>query len=300
METSPVLTSEETEFKLLPFTCRNTIRKCRDLEAISFSKTLFITSYPKSGTTWMQAIVFHILSNGRLPLDHISMFSPFYENDRTWNELNDCIADQYTENHTLLCWRVFNTHLLRSMLPRGESFRYIYVYRNGRDVAISFFHHLSNQVGDGGVDVNVKQFLSDWCDGTLPFGSWISHLRSWLEDSQFYGAKTDKILFMRYEDMINDLSSCIIKISAFLDTQVSDARLVKLTEMLNFESMKASKELYQPISVEWKKGFDFLRNGKIGDSFPHFSDEEEALVTKMIQREFPNGIPAWFSSLNVL
>ena len=300
MESSVVITSAVTVIKLLPFTSKETLRKCRYLEAISFPKTLFITSYPKSGTTWMQAIVFHVLSNGTLPLEHISLFSPFYENDKTWEKSNDCVADQYTENHKLLGLRVFNTHLLRSMLPRGESFRYIYVYRNGRDVAISFFHHLSNQVGDGGLDADVKQFLSDWCDGTLPFGSWIGHLRSWLEDACCDRAGTDKILFMRYEDMINDLSSCIIEVSDFLDAKVSDARLVELTGMLKFESMKTCKELYQPISVEWKEGFEFLRKGKIGDSFPHFSDEEEALVNRMIHREFPNGIPTWFSTLNVL
>lgn len=290
--------AEGVIFKLLPFTSIDTLKKCRDLETVTFSKTLFITSYPKSGTTWMQAIVFHILNNGKLPLEHISMFSPFYENDKTWNRSNDRIADQYTENHNLLGWRVFNTHLLRSMLPRGDSVRHIYVYRNGRDVAISFFHHLSNQVGDGGLNVDVKQFLIDWCNGTLPFGSWINHLQSWLHDSRCGG--TNNMLLMRYEDMINNLSSCILKVSAFLDTNVTDARLTELTCMLSFESMKACKELYQPISVQWKEGFDFLRRGKVGDSVVHFGDAEEALIENMLSREFPHGIPEWFSSLNVL
>jgi hypothetical protein len=33
------------------------------------------------------------------------------------------------------------------MLPKGAQGRYIYVYRDGKDAATSFYHHLTNQDG---------------------------------------------------------------------------------------------------------------------------------------------------------
>ena len=288
----------EEPFRKLPFSSSDTLRKCLHLEMSNSCRTLFIASYPKSGTTWTHALVFHILSDGQLPLDHISLYSPFYEMSKTWDEGSDNIALKYSENHKILGWRVFNTHLLHSMLPKGDSVRHIYVYRNCRDVAISFFHHLSNQVGDGGVSSSLLQFLIDWCDGNLLFGTWANHLHGWLKEIN--GSNKNNILLLRYEDMKLDLRSSISRVSKFLDHDLITARLDELTLLLNFESMKSSKHLYQPISVEWKEGFEFLRKGEVGDSEGHFGPKEELLISKMLEREFPDGLPEWLSSLGVL
>jgi hypothetical protein len=48
----------------------------------------------------MQACCFHILSDAKIPLDHISLFSPFFEINGTWD--NENIAKKYTDNHELL------------------------------------------------------------------------------------------------------------------------------------------------------------------------------------------------------
>jgi sulfotransferase len=292
------MTESTAPFPLLPFTSQETIRKCLHLEESNSLKTLFIASYPKSGTTWMQAIIFHLLSSGQIPLQHISLFSPFYELNATWNEHDDRICTKYSNNHELLGWRVFNTHLLPSMLPKGDSVQYIYVYRNGRDVAISFFHHLSNQVSDGVAVEDIKQFLTDWSNGKLPFGSWIQHLRCWM--TKIDDLLISNILLVRYEDLKNDLHLSITRISKFLNHSVTDTRLEELTALLSFESMKGSKSLYEPVSVQWKEGFEFLRKGTVGDSKEYFGADEELLISSMLDREFPDGVPDWFSSLGLL
>lgn len=293
-----IMTDGNAPFPLLPFTSQETMRKCLHLEESNSLKTLFVASYPKSGTTWMQAIVFHLLSSGQIPLEHISFYSPFYEMTTTWNEHDDRILTKYSDNHELLGRRVFNTHLLQSMLPKGDSVQYIYVYRNGRDVVISFFHHLSNQMSDGVPVDNIKQFMTDWCGGTLPYGSWIQHLRCWM--TKINEQENSNTLLVRYEDLKNDLSSAITRISKFLDHEITDSRLEELTTLLGFESMKATRSLYEPISVQWKEGFEFLRKGKIGDSKEYFGAEEESLIQSMLDRDFPDGVPDWFSSLGLL
>ena len=81
---------------------------------------------------------------------------------------------------------------------------------------------------------------------------------------------------------------------------VTDTRLEELTALLSFECMKGSKSLYQPVSVQWKEGFEFLRKGAVGDSKEYFGADEELLISSMLSREFPDGIPDWFSSLGLL
>ena len=76
-------------FPLLPITSARTLRWIEAMEPVD--RSVFITSYPKSGTTWLQYIVWQIVaahreSTGGPPLDlaHISDFAPFLEADRTW------------------------------------------------------------------------------------------------------------------------------------------------------------------------------------------------------------------------
>ena len=68
-----------SDFPLLPITSPNTLNNCKNLP---LTNDIFIASYPKSGTTWTQAIVYHLLAAGRddlPPLEHISNFAAFFE-----------------------------------------------------------------------------------------------------------------------------------------------------------------------------------------------------------------------------
>ena len=120
-------------FILPPFTTEGVLKNVKNLDHAH--PTVFIASYPKSGTTWMQAIVFHILS--KHPLEHISNFSPFVETNGTWDASGQ-VKNIYRQTQELVGWRAFNTHLLPEMLPESPNFKFIYVIRNGKDVAVSF------------------------------------------------------------------------------------------------------------------------------------------------------------------
>ena len=74
--------------------------------------------------------------------------SPTYMS-RTWE--GDVINKAVRMNQKKIGRRIFNTHLRWDMMPTttdggGEGARYIYMVRDGRDVAVSYYHHLSNMV----------------------------------------------------------------------------------------------------------------------------------------------------------
>jgi hypothetical protein len=257
------------------------------------------------------AIVYQLLSRGDESFNHISDYSPFFEVDRTWE--SDKVASHYSTNHDALGWRVFNTHLRWEVMPKGAKARYIYMYRSPMDVCASFYHHLSNQSeADGGYVGSFEQFVIDWVENRVPFGTWSGHLRSWnvaREDKSY----SESLLFVRYEDMVGDLSSCITRVASFLGLDADPAVVSLIMPRLTFGGMRARAQQYQPVSVKWKNNFQFIRKGVVGDSASLFNtvkradgvnvadagDTEAAdlrgLVSEMITREFPvrSDAPLW-------
>jgi hypothetical protein len=277
----------------------------------------------------MQVIIYNLLSNGNQDFKHISEYSPFFEIQNTWKLQDGCaeqspsgsetfLKDQYEEKHLQLKWRVFNTHLRWDMMPKCENMRYIYVVRNGKDVALSFFQHLSNQDDSDCFNGTLLDFVTNWCDGEIPFGNWVHHLQSWMSayenckasaggtPSTVVEGSSGPILLVRYEDMIVQPFQVIMRIIAFLELDISAERAQELLQFVSFEYMKQHQEQYMPISVPWKEGFSFIRNGKIGDSDKYFSQEHNAVYMKMLEKIFASGepkancIPSWLSELNVV
>lgn len=128
---------------------------------------IFICSYPKSGTTWTQALVRALITMGRPPNEeddssddwHITEYCPFYEADRTWRSQegegeedggpsDEPFAPLYVRRQRETGRRAYNTHLRWDMMPTEGSpeARFLYLVRDGRDVAASYFHHMRSMV----------------------------------------------------------------------------------------------------------------------------------------------------------
>ena len=84
MAPSEVSDPDDGMMPLLPITTPATLEACRTLN-LDEQRTVFACSHPKSGTTWLQAMLYEIVTKGELALDHISNYSPFYESAATWD-----------------------------------------------------------------------------------------------------------------------------------------------------------------------------------------------------------------------
>lgn len=265
--------------KLLPITSSITLDRCLNPPLFN-GITIFICSYPKSGTTWTQSVVYHILNthinamhsvdttNDNIDLDsftHISDISPFYEADSTWDLTTGLINEKYTNNHIKFGdIRIFNTHLLLNMLPKGDNYKYIYCYREGKDVVTSFYYHLSNQIGDGGTGdedrtTSFSTFLSLWLNGDIPYGKHTDHLLSYIPTAHSNTTTTSvthsststtntniqhkpTILYLCYEDMVGDLLAQVKRVADFLGmaSSISDSVIVEsILPRLSFGAMRA-------------------------------------------------------------
>ena len=236
-------------FPLLPITSAETLRKCASLPLRS--KDVFVTSFPKSGTTWMQHIVHTLATNGESPLPHISDACPFFEVDRTWDAASDALAPTVVANHDKIGCRIFNTHLRWSMMPKSSpEARYVYMTRRAVDACVSFYHHLSHQSAeDGGFRGDLDEFIGTWTSGTVFFGSWSAHLASWLPAA----AADERILVVSYEELRARPRELVGRVNAHCGFGLSDARLDELVPRFAFDWMRAHEAQFEPRSVKWVK-----------------------------------------------
>ena len=230
----------QAQFPLLPITSEKTLYNCRNLNHDGYTR-IYVTSYPKSGTTWMQNIVYTLVTRGKRELDHISYYAPFYEADRSWSS-NGKIADPANTKQAGIGFRIFNTHLLPSMIPRSDTkTKIIYVVRNPKDVVCSFFHHLSAQhPDDGGFEGSFENFYSQWIEGNIAFGKWTSHVEQWLE---YCNSEHSNVLVVSFEAMKANLTGEMCRVAKHLGLSLSEEYIVKhCVRSFLLENMKRNKK----------------------------------------------------------
>ena len=97
---------------------------------------IVITTYAKSGTTWMQQIVSQLIFDGAEGIE-IHKLSPWVDSRLVPAEALEALEQQ---THR----RFVKTHLPVDALVFSPRAKYLYVGRDGRDAAWSFFNHFAN------------------------------------------------------------------------------------------------------------------------------------------------------------
>jgi estrone sulfotransferase len=177
---------------------------------------LFLVSYPKSGNTWLRYIMATALK-GR------SNFS--------FDELENIIPDVYvskTKINSFVGSRIIKSHdALFDQLPAV-----IYIYRDYRDVLMSYFHYAINTKEFTGT---FKEFMrSDF--PTRFFGSWSNHIKGAITAKK----NGKKILILSYEDMLQNPELNISKILNFTQLK-SDLSSQQIAELCNFTNLQKNE-----------------------------------------------------------
>lgn len=128
--------------------------------------------------------------------------------------------------------RVIKTHLPVHLLPDQVwtvKPRLIYVSRDIKDLAISLYY-LYKEMNHS------KATLNEFLEGFLKDQVFYSPCREHQQD--YWKIKNyDNILFLKYEDLLNEVDETIEKIGNFLGKSIGADEMIKLKEHLNFESM---------------------------------------------------------------
>ena len=182
---------------------------------------VFIATYPKSGTTWLQQIV-HVLRGGDTEFEEICAVVPWFES------AGDMGIDLDGEQPGPL--RAFKTHLAVPELPAGG--RCIYALRDPKDVAVSFFRFFEGWMFEPG-SISLDTFVAEFLASGSRSGRYWDHLRSsWPEL-----ARPD-VLPLCYEDMRADLDGTVRRVARFLGV-ADEAAVRRATTCAAFDYMAA-------------------------------------------------------------
>ncbi|KAJ8417784.1 hypothetical protein AAFF_G00226270 [Aldrovandia affinis] len=239
--------------------------------------TLIVT-YPKSGTTWMQEVLTLLFSRGDPTL---SQTVPNWAR-APWLEQYYCPEVLKASQGP----RIITTHLPYHMLApalQGSKVKVIYVARNPKDVAVSFyhFHKLAKFLPQPG---SFGEFLDNFLDGTLYYGSWFDHVRGWTNQTR----DNLNFFYITYEEMWQDLSGSLEKISAFLQCPLVAEKLNSIQKHCSFSNMKENAMVnYTQIPdeiMDHSKGC-FMRKGIIGDWKTIFTEEQNLRFDQVFESE---------------
>ncbi|XP_020835162.1 sulfotransferase 1C1-like [Phascolarctos cinereus] len=230
---------------------------------------LLIASYPKSGTTWTQEIVDMIQNDGdvrKCQRAYTYVRQPHLE-WKPWLLSTPGLE----EAEKMPSPRTMKTHLPVQLLPPSfwkENTKIIYVARNAKDVAVSYYH-LSRAMSVLPRPGTLDEFIDKFMNGRVLWGSWYDHVKGWWN-------KKDKhpILYLFYEDMKENPKQEIQKILKFLEKDLSEEIINKIIYHTSFDIMKQNPMAgYDTIHINIidHSISSFMRKGITGDWKNHFT-----------------------------
>lgn len=232
---------------------------------------IVVATYAKSGTTWVQQIVAQLVFGGRpdVATGHLS----------PWVEM---VLPGEAETFAMLAAqehrRILKTHLPADALALRPGLRYIWVARDGRDVAWSLFSHLRRMAPEFYAMLNARPgrvgpelhrpgpdpvaFFRDWLarDG-FPLWSFWDNVRTWhaLRDHP-------QVLVLHFDELRANLPAAIRRIAGFLGIAPDPAAFPRIVTQCGFDWMKANARLCAPLGgLPWEGGGrDFFQAGTNG------------------------------------
>jgi hypothetical protein len=214
---------------------------------------IFIVGHPRSGTTRLQEMVWHIVndfnfekatewdSDVRCPYFEWVIFSThnlvilfvFRIPDYSFKWRKKPMADSLEEMPSP---RITKTHLPVQLLPNNiwvKKPRIIFISRNIKDVVVSYYHLLS---GSTELDCTMAEFFESFLQNDVMFSPYRENLQNYLNLPDY-----ENILYLSYEGMSADLDGTIRNVAAFLGKNVSIEDKKKLKEHLKFENMQSER-----------------------------------------------------------
>lgn len=237
---------------------------------------VWVSTYPKSGTTWVLELVYLIENDcnfNKAKSKLLEERTPFFEHPSVDFDLLKKMESP----------RIFKTHLPVDILPNNalKDSKIVYVLRNPKDVTISSFEFNRNCT-QSKMNQNLQEYIESFKNGKLFYGPWWEHVDG-------YTSKPN-IHVIHYEGLLKNTKDELRLLCKFLGKEMSDEKLDSIQEWCSFDSMKNNPM----VNHEWEKDCgvfnpeaNFYRKGQAGNWLEHFtitqSKEYDALIKKKLQ-----------------
>ena len=247
---------------------------------------LWVASYPKSGNTWLRALLssYYFSADGNFKQSLLSNIEQFpqkkYFNNFTYNPKIITDTSRYwieaqeniNKNGKL---NFFKTHNILGAINNinftnnKNTIGAIYIIRDPRNVITSLQNHYELSLNEAlEFMLNEKKYIydhhveNDFSDFQF-ISSWEKNYKSWKYQNEF------PIKIVKYEDLINDINSCFYEIIKFINQITNKNDLIdekKMKKSIHSTSFQKLKE------IENNKGFlESVKSKKKNFQIPFFN-----------------------------
>ncbi|XP_071370172.1 amine sulfotransferase-like [Centroberyx affinis] len=287
MDSLDLLSPYLFRYKKRNFLVQDTMRP-KDLDALQHVEIrptdVFLITYPKSGTAWLQQILVQIMDAA-----HPDQVEDTTNRVRVpWLE-ERTVDDPHRERPDP---RLFGSHLPPDMLPHGvraKRIKVVYVMRNPKDVLVSLYHFAHSWTMLE-APKSFEDFFQQFLDGDVYMGPWFDHVR------EYYTARDQMdILFLKYEDILKDLRGEVVKLCAFLGKDLTDEAIDQVVEASIFKNMKTNpKANYKDLVETQRYKKETMRKGVAGDWKNFFTVAQNERFDQMFKEKMSD-LPLTFT-----
>ncbi|KAF3946549.1 hypothetical protein CMV_027196 [Castanea mollissima] len=243
--------------------------------------SVILSSAPESGTTWLEALSFSIMTRSHFDESTNPLLNKLSHDLVPFTEF------QFLSNSQTLDLNVplSATHISYTSLPKSilsSSCKIVYICRNPNDVFVSLSHYSQKleSVTKAMEDLHLEDALIYFCEGLYSFGPYWDHVLGYWRASL---ESPKKILFLKYEDLMNDTVYWVKEMAMFMGYPFSleeedKGAVQKIIDLCSFENMsslevnKSGIPGIRPKELVVKNNI-FFRKGKIGDWKNHLTLE---------------------------
>nr|XP_043635240.1 flavonol 4'-sulfotransferase-like [Erigeron canadensis] len=251
------------------------------------SSDILLCSCPKSGTTWLKALAFAIVTRNQFDessspllttLPHLCI--PSIEN---------MIHEPMKENLPLVA-----THLPYATLPKSilaSNCKIVYIYRNIKDVIVSYYHFMPKVSKLPVEDVSFEQVFDEVYQGISWGGPYWDHILGYWKASQ---ERPGSVIFLKYEDMKRNARSNVTRLAEFLGYPFSAEEekagivenIIKLCSFENLSNLEVNKSRnHHQNEPGFMENEYFFRKATDGDWKNYFTDEMKNKIDKLMDEK---------------
>ncbi|KAL4625282.1 hypothetical protein ACB092_05G014600 [Castanea dentata] len=233
--------------------------------------SVILSSAPESGTTWLEALSFSIMTRSHFDESTNPLLNKLSHDLVPFTEF------QFLSNSQTLDLNVplSATHISYTSLPKSilnSSCKIVYICRDPKDVFVSLWHYSQKleSVTKAMEDLHLEDALMYFCEGLSSSGPYWDHVLGYWRASL---ESPERILFLKYEDLMNDTVYWVKEMAMFMGYPFSLEEEDKSFEnMSSLEVNKSGIPTIRPKELVVKNNI-FFRKGKMGDWKNHLTLE---------------------------